>query len=84
MTLSCARAEDFSKKGIDKSLIVCYNTITLRVMTEHQKEIKMDIIVIVLAVLYLCGKNVGTALAIATIIEIVLLDILILLNKKNS
>lgn len=35
----------------------------------------MDIVVFVLAVLYLCGKNVGIALAISAIIEVLLINI---------
>ena len=35
----------------------------------------MDIVVFILAILYLCGKNVGTALAICAILEVILITL---------
>ncbi len=44
----------------------------------------MDIVVVVLAILYLCGKDVGIALAITTIIEVLLVDILSIIKKRKK
>ena len=45
----------------------------------------MDFVIIILGILYLCGKNVGNALAICSIIEGVLIFTYMLLQKiKDS
>lgn len=44
----------------------------------------MDLAVIVLAVLYLCGYNVGKALAICSLIEVFLMSLIQWLRKKQE
>lgn len=36
----------------------------------------MDLVLLILAILYLCGCKVGTGLAICTIIEVILLTVI--------
>lgn len=44
----------------------------------------MDLALIVLAVLYLCGLKVGTALAICAIIEAILITVTNILRKRKE
>jgi len=44
----------------------------------------MDIVIIILGILYLCGKNVGNALAICAIIEGVLIFVSELLRRVRD
>lgn len=60
--------------------MVCYN-----LLVKKRKEIKkMDLALIVLAVLYLCGLKVGTALAICAIIEAILITVTNILRKRKE
>ena len=44
----------------------------------------MDLVIIILGVLYLCGVNVGTGLAICAIIEGVLVTISAIIRKARE
>lgn len=53
----------------------------------YKRWIKMDFVIIVLGILYLCGIKVGTGLAICSIIEgllIMINEIISIILKKNS
>ena len=54
--------------GIDKGTVIVYNEITKR---KGDKK-NMDLVLIILGILYLCGVSVGKGLAICAIIEGVL------------
>jgi len=56
--------------GIDKGTVIVYNEITKR-----KGDKIMDLILIILGILYLCGVSVGKGLAICAIIEGVLIFI---------
>ena len=49
-----------------------------------KEENKMDVVIMTLGVLYLCGKNVGTALAICSMIEGALVFTSALLKKLKE